>query len=69
MVNLHELLKLMIERKASDLHITTGTPPQLRVDGALTPLDIPSLPAAEKTMREPSGIHLSPDSGASFSVS
>ncbi len=47
MVNLHELLKLMIERKASDLHITTGTPPQLRVDGALTPLDIPSLPAAE----------------------
>ena len=28
----------MIERSASDLHITTGTFPQVRVHGKLTPL-------------------------------
>ena len=48
MVSLHELLKEMIERGASDLHITTGTPPQLRVDGALAPVPgMESLGAAE----------------------
>ena len=35
MANLHQLLKAMIEKGASDLHITTGTPPQLRIDGKL----------------------------------
>ncbi len=38
MLSLHELLKEMIERKASDLHITTGSAPQLRIDGQLTPI-------------------------------
>ena len=38
MANLHQLLKAMVDRGASDLHITTGTPPQLRVDGELLPL-------------------------------
>src|SRR6202165_4002700 len=28
----------MVEKGASDLHITSGSPPQLRVDGALIPL-------------------------------
>ncbi len=28
----------MIEKGASDLHITTGSPPQLRIDGSLVPL-------------------------------
>src|SRR5512145_155996 len=36
MVSLHELLKEMIEKGASDLHITTGTAPMLRVDGEIT---------------------------------
>src|SRR6478672_10011544 len=36
--NLHQLLKAMIDKGASDLHITTGTPPQLRIDGDLIPL-------------------------------
>jgi len=35
---IHQLLKVMIDRGASDLHITTGTPPQLRIDGSLVPL-------------------------------
>lgn len=33
----------MIEKGASDLHITTGTPPQLRIDGKLSPLRVPAL--------------------------
>jgi twitching motility protein PilT len=33
MVNLRELLQEMIDKKASDLHITAGVPPMLRVDG------------------------------------
>jgi twitching motility protein PilT len=41
MANLHQLLKAMIEKGASDLHITTNSPPQLRVDGKLEPLKMP----------------------------
>jgi len=41
--NLHQLLKAMIEKGASDLHITTGSPPQLRIDGALVPLKMEPL--------------------------
>jgi len=43
MANMHQLLKAMIEKGASDLHITTGTPPQLRIDGKLVPLKMPPL--------------------------
>ncbi len=37
-ITLHQLLRVMIERGASDLHITAGSPPQLRLDGSLVPL-------------------------------
>ena len=37
-VNLHQLLRAVVEKGASDLHITTGSPPQLRIDGSLLPL-------------------------------
>jgi twitching motility protein PilT len=47
MPNLHQLLKAMIEKGASDLHITTGTPPQLRIDGRLVPLKTPPLTPVE----------------------
>ncbi|QEM68219.1 type IV pilus twitching motility protein PilT [Geobacter sp. FeAm09] len=43
MVNLHQLLKVLVESNGSDLHITTNTSPQIRVDGKLTPLDFPPL--------------------------
>jgi twitching motility protein PilT len=33
------LLATMIQRRASDLHLRTGTPPLLRVDGHLAPVD------------------------------
>src|SRR5215467_11795036 len=41
--NLHQLLKAMLDKSASDLHITTGSPPQLRIDGELVPLRLPPL--------------------------
>jgi twitching motility protein PilT len=47
MANLHQLLKAMIEKTASDLHITTGSPPQLRIDGRLVPLKMPPLTASD----------------------
>ena len=37
-ISLHALLKTMIEKGASDLHLTTGSAPQLRIDGRLVPL-------------------------------
>ncbi|MBI3182673.1 MAG: type IV pilus twitching motility protein PilT [Myxococcales bacterium] len=47
MANLHQLLKAMVEKGASDLHITTGSPPQLRIDGELVPLKTAPLTPVE----------------------
>ncbi|WP_029909504.1 type IV pilus twitching motility protein PilT [Pelobacter seleniigenes] len=47
MANMHQLLKTMIEQGASDLHISTGSPPQIRIDGKMTPLPGQSLSSAE----------------------
>ena len=38
-ITLSELLKKLAEMGGSDLHITTNTPPQVRVDGHLCPLE------------------------------
>ena len=38
-VNLRALLEEMIERDASDLHITAGERPKLRIDGDITTLE------------------------------
>jgi twitching motility protein PilT len=46
-VTLHQLLRTMIEKGASDLHITTGTPPLLRIDGSIIPLRLPPLGPVE----------------------
>jgi twitching motility protein PilT len=43
MASIYDLLKIMIEKGASDLHITTASAPRLRVDGKLVPLDHPQL--------------------------
>lgn len=47
MASLHELLKSLIEKGASDLHISTGTPPRIRIDGKLRPLNAPPFTPAE----------------------
>jgi twitching motility protein PilT len=47
MATLYDLLKTMVEREASDLHITTGSPPRMRIHGNLLPIDHPSLTPAD----------------------
>lgn len=42
-LTLHQLLKVMFDKGASDLHITTHSPPQLRINGDLIPLKTPPL--------------------------
>jgi twitching motility protein PilT len=50
-INLQQLLKAMVEKGASDLHLTTGSPPQLRIDGSLVPLRVHAMtPAETKTI-------------------
>jgi twitching motility protein PilT len=46
-VTLSDLLKKMLEMQGSDLHITTNSPPQVRVHGKLVPLDLAPLTPAE----------------------
>ena len=43
MANLHQLLKLMVDKGGSDLHLTVGSPPQIRIDGELVPIKAPPL--------------------------
>src|SRR5437870_5988119 len=45
--SLSDLLRKMLEMSGSDLHITTNSPPQVRVHGHLHPLDMPPLTPAE----------------------
>jgi twitching motility protein PilT len=47
MATLPELLKTLVDNNGSDLHLTTQTPPQIRVHGKLQVLDLPPLGAAD----------------------
>ncbi len=47
MATLPELLKLLVDRDGSDLHITTNTAPQIRVHGHLQRLQMPEMQPAE----------------------
>jgi twitching motility protein PilT len=46
-VTLQQLLKAMFDKGASDLHISTGSAPQLRIDGDLVPLRVNALSPIE----------------------
>src|ERR671939_894261 len=46
-IALSDLLRKMIEQGGSDLHITTNSPPMVRVHGTLRPLDYAELTPAE----------------------
>lgn len=49
--SIQQMLKHMVELGASDLHITTGTPPQIRVNGKMTPMKMRALlPADSKNI-------------------
>jgi len=42
-VQMSDLLQLVVDESASDLHIAVGVPPTVRLNGNLVPLDMPSL--------------------------
>lgn len=42
-LDINELLEEVIERGASDMHITVGVPPVLRINGVLKRMDLPKL--------------------------
>jgi len=46
-MDLKKLLAMMTSRKASDLVLSAGAPPSLRVDGRLSPLQVPPLSPEE----------------------
>jgi twitching motility protein PilT len=46
-VTMHQLLKTLVDQGGTDLHITTNSPPQIRIDGKMVPLQLPPLTAAE----------------------
>jgi twitching motility protein PilT len=49
---MNDLLDLMVDQNASDLHLQVGQPPSLRLNGSMTPIDGPPLtpPDTEKLM-------------------
>ena len=50
-VTMHQLLKTLVDQGGTDLHITTNSPPQIRVDGKMLPLQSPPMtPAETKTL-------------------
>ena len=49
-LTLHQLLKEMTEKGGTDLHVTVGAPPTIRLDGQLEPLDYPPLAAPQTKM-------------------
>ena len=51
MVSMEELLNLMVQRGGSDLHLSVGTPPRIRVDGKLIDTEYePLSPEASKKL-------------------
>jgi twitching motility protein PilT len=44
---MHQLLKTLVDQSGTDLHITTNSPPQIRIDGKMVPLQLPPMTAAE----------------------
>ncbi len=49
-MNIKDLLAFTVQNNASDLHISAGTPPMIRVDGTLRRIDLPALD--NKTARD-----------------
>ncbi len=47
MATIDDLLKLMIDQQASDLHLSAGAPPYMRIDGVLVPLQYRELTGQE----------------------
>ena len=46
-MDITELLAFSVQHKASDLHLSSGTPPMIRVDGDVRRVNVPALDAKE----------------------
>ncbi len=46
-VTMHQLLKTLVDQNGTDLHITTNSPPQIRIDGKMVPLQVPPMTPTE----------------------
>jgi twitching motility protein PilT len=46
-IPMEDLLRLVVEEKASDLHLSVGSPPVLRIRGQLVKLEVPPLTAED----------------------
>ena len=63
MVSLEELLQLLVQRGGSDLHIASGSPPRIRIDGKLMPTEFDTLTMTlklykhDETPQMPAGCH------------
>jgi len=47
MLKINELLQIAVDRKASDVHLTVGIPPVLRINGTLVKMDMEPLQNAD----------------------
>jgi twitching motility protein PilT len=47
MITMEELLALMVRQGGSDLHVSVNSPPRIRIDGELLPVEHPPLAAAD----------------------
>ena len=45
--DMNDLLELMVDQRASDLHLQVGQPPTLRLSGSMTPIEGPALTPAD----------------------
>jgi twitching motility protein PilT len=46
-ITIHQLLKTLVDQGGTDLHVTTNSPPQIRIDGKMIPLQVPPMTPAE----------------------
>jgi twitching motility protein PilT len=42
-IAIHQLLKTLVDQGGTDLHVTTNSPPQIRIHGKMVPLQVPPL--------------------------
>jgi twitching motility protein PilT len=66
-MELTELLTVAANRHASDLHLSTGLPPMLRVHGDIQTLDLPALEAEQ--LRQMLAQAMTPDQQTAFVLS
>ena len=62
--NIEDLLRALHSNKGSDLHVTAGSPPRIRINGALRPLNLP--PLSQEAAQELIYSILKPDQIAKF---